>query len=48
MFYDECMDNAGVEDPVPFEDETLESGDEEPEVKTVDILESKLQMEKKI
>ena len=43
MFYDECMDNAGVEDPVPFEDETLESGDEEPEVKTVDILESKLQ-----
>ncbi len=41
MFYDECMENAGVEEPLPFEDDTVY--DEEPEVQTVDTLESKLE-----
>ena len=41
MFYDECMDNAGVEEPLPFEDDSVY--DEEPEVQTVETLESKLQ-----
>ena len=41
MFYDECMENAGVEEPLPFEDDTVY--DEEPEVHTVDTLESKLE-----
>ena len=41
MFYDECMDNAGVEEPLPFEDDSVY--EEEPEVQTVDTLESKLE-----
>ena len=41
MFSDECMDNAGVEESLPFEDDTVY--DEEPEVQTVETLESKLQ-----
>ena len=44
MFYDECMENAGVEEPLPFEDDEMsDSWDEAPEVQTVDTLESKLQ-----
>ena len=44
MFYDECMENAGVEEPVPFEDDEMsDAWDDAPEVHTVDTLESKLQ-----
>ena len=44
MFYDECMENAGVEEPVPFEDDEMsDAWDEAPEVQTVDTLESKLE-----
>ena len=44
MFYDECMENAGVEEPLPFEDnEMSDAWDEAPEVQTVDTLESKLE-----
>ena len=44
MFYDECMENAGVEEPVPFEDDEISDAlDETPEVQTVDTLESKLE-----
>jgi hypothetical protein len=44
MFYDECMENAGVEEPVPFEDDEIsDAWDETPEVQTVDTLESKLE-----
>ena len=44
MFYDECMENAGVEELLPFEDDEMsDAWDEAPEVQTADILESKLQ-----
>ena len=44
MFYDECMENAGVEEPVPFDDDEIsDAWDETPEVQTVDTLESKLE-----